>query len=63
MREYRSLSVTKYLYANTFVCRVWDLMSGECKNTLKGHTENVLSVAISADGQTAVSGSEDKTVR
>ena len=50
-------------YTHSHRYRVWDLMSGECKNTLKGHTENVLSVAISADGQTAVSGSEDKTVR
>ena len=57
------MNVAQSSDANTFVCRVWDLMSGECKNTLKGHTENVLSVAISADGQTAVSGSEDKTVR
>ena len=39
------------------------MMSGECKNTLKGHTGNVFSVAIRADGQTAVSGSDDKTVR
>ena len=29
--------------------------------TFKGHTENVL--AVSTDGQTIVSGSEDETVR
>ena len=62
MREYRSLSVTKYLYANTFVCRVWD-MYGQCMNTLKGHTDFVRSVAISPDGTTIVSGSDDLTVR
>ena len=62
MREYRSLSVTQYLYANTFVCRVWD-MYGQCMNTLKGHTDFVRSVAISPDGTTIVSGSNDRTVR
>ena len=46
-----------------FVCRVWDMQSGECKNTFKGHTKKVTSVAVSADGRTIVSGSEDKTVR
>ena len=32
-------------------------------NTLRGHEDAVTSVAISADGQTIVSGSYDKTVR
>ena len=45
------------------MCRVWDMQSGECKNTLKGHTRKVCSVAVSADGLTIVSGSEDMTVR
>ena len=62
MHEYRSLSVTQYLYANTFVCRVWD-MYGQCMNTLKGHTGSVMSVAITPDGKTIVSGSNDRTVR
>jgi WD40 repeat protein len=30
--------------------RVWDLESGRCLATLKGHTENVLSAALSGDG-------------
>ena len=45
------------------MCRVWDMMSGECKNTMKGHTGKVYSVAVSTDGLTVVSGSEDKTLR
>ncbi len=39
------------------------MQSGECTNTFKGHTQSVTSVAVSADGQTIVSGSEDNTVR
>ena len=42
---------------------MWDLESGECTKTLKGHTNKVRSVAISPDGRTVVSGSEDSTVR
>ena len=37
--------------------------TGECRQTLAGHTDAVLSVAVSSDGTTAVSGSADKTVR
>ena len=42
---------------------VWDLASGECKSTLEGHTRDVNTVAISPDGKTIVSGSDDQTVR
>jgi WD40 repeat protein len=34
-----------------------------CLMTLRGHTGGVYAVAVTADGRTAVSGSEDKTVR
>ena len=42
---------------------MWDLSTGECKSTLKGHTDRVTSVAISPDGKSIVSGSWDNTVR
>ena len=42
---------------------VWDLTTGECKSTLEGHTNWVRSVAISPDGKTIVSGSDDQTLR
>ena len=42
---------------------MWDLASGEVKSTLEGHTDDVNTVAISPDGKTIVSGSDDKTVR
>ena len=42
---------------------MWELATGECKSTLEGHTDMVFSEAITPDGKSIVSGSEDKTVR
>jgi WD40 repeat protein len=42
---------------------VWNLKTGECTRVLQGHADRVSSVAVSPDGQFAVSGSWDKTVR
>ena len=36
---------------------------GRCQRTFTGHASNVTSVCLSADGQWALSGSSDKTVR
>ena len=41
--------------------RVWNVRTGECTHTLRGHTDLVLCVAF--DGTTIVSGSYDSTVR
>ena len=43
--------------------RVWDLGTGACLHTLKGHRKAVQSVSITPDGQRAVSGSLDGTLR
>ena len=42
--------------------RLWDVATGELQKTLTGHTDEVLSVRFSADGQTLASGSADGTV-
>ena len=42
---------------------VWDLETGTEKSKLEGHSAQVLSVAVSPDGKTIVSGSEDNTIR
>ncbi|WP_339378121.1 DNA-directed RNA polymerase subunit omega [Calothrix sp. NIES-2100] len=42
---------------------VWNLQTGELLRTIDGHSHWVLSVAISPDGNTLVSGSADKTVK
>ncbi len=43
--------------------RVWDMASGTLTRKLEGHTGQVLSVAISPDSKSIVSGSSDLTVR
>jgi WD40 repeat protein len=43
--------------------RVWDAATGDCEQTMTGHTNWVLSAAFSPEGQKIVSASADKTVR
>ena len=43
--------------------RVWDLEGNQPPRVLEGHTSDVRAVALSADGQRAVSGSGDHTLR
>jgi WD40 repeat protein/uncharacterized protein YbaR (Trm112 family) len=49
--------------------KIWDIETGECRATLKGHTkgknseEGVRSLAITPDGRTLFSGGSDKTIR
>jgi len=43
--------------------RVWDAQTGAELACLRGHTDNVASVALSPDGRRLVSGSHDQTVR
>jgi WD40 repeat protein len=56
-----AVSVSGDHYAETL--RVWDLGSGACVRTLTGHTREVKSVALSADGRIALSESYDGSVR
>jgi len=42
---------------------MWELIKGKRAGTLTGHIKNINSIALSADGTRAVSGSDDNTVR
>ncbi|MGF1583554.1 MAG: WD40 repeat domain-containing protein, partial [Gemmataceae bacterium] len=43
--------------------KIWDVLTGQLKATLVGHTGYVLSVCLSPDGSTLASASSDKTVK
>ena len=43
--------------------KLWDVTSGECLQTLEGHSSCVNSVSFSPDGTKVASGSDDKTVK
>ena len=43
--------------------KLWNLQSGSCLRELKKHTLRVKAVAVSMDGQKAVSGGFDETIR
>ena len=44
--------------------KLWDVTSGECLQTLEGHSLiSVNSVSFSPDGTKVASGSDDKTVK
>jgi WD40 repeat protein len=43
--------------------QLWEVSSGQCFNTLKGHTSRVWSVAFCPDGKILASGSADRTIR
>jgi small GTP-binding protein len=42
--------------------RIWDLETGDCRATLKGHREDVRRVSISPDGTQLASGSKDGSI-
>jgi len=39
--------------------KVWDASTGQCLSTLLGHSDRVRTVAISPDGHTLASSSDD----
>ena len=43
--------------------KTWDITSGSCLSTLRGHTGVVKSVCFSSDCKQLTSGSYDSTVR
>ena len=41
----------------------WDIATGKLEKTLKGHSDTVLSVAYSSNGEMLASGSRDRTIK
>ena len=42
--------------------KLWDVSTGECKKTFTGYESWVRRIALTKDGQTFVSGSDDQTI-
>jgi WD40 repeat protein len=42
---------------------VWDIKSGKTLHVYKEHSDWVMCVGIAKDGNTAITGSDDKTAR
>ena len=62
-RGWATLRVAELSGSEDKTLRLWEVESGKCLRTFEGHTGNVNSVCLSADGRYALSGSEDKTLR
>jgi WD40 repeat protein len=43
--------------------RVWEVATGRCLHTLKGHTKPIVWVGLTSGGRLAISASEDATIR
>ena len=44
-------------------CKIWDIASGECIHTLRGHNDEILDVCYNATGSKLVTASADGTSR
>jgi WD40 repeat protein len=42
---------------------MWNVKTGECINTFKGHQNWIRTVAFSCNGKTIASGSDDQTIK
>lgn len=63
MRGVAVVSEVQFLSAsNDMTIRRW-LITGECLDTIHGHTNFIYSIALLADGEGFVSSGEDRTVR
>ena len=56
---------SRYVAAGSLdtVVRIWDVVTGQLLEQLRGHRDSVYSVAFTPDGRGLVSGSLDKTLK
>lgn len=56
-------SLTPTLCLTSSLGRVWEVASGDIVRSMEGHSGNVCSIALTADGAKAVTGGVDSTVK
>jgi dynein assembly factor with WDR repeat domains 1 len=44
-------------------CKLWDVDTGACVQTLEGHTDEIFSCAFNYEGDRIITGSKDNTCR
>jgi dynein assembly factor with WDR repeat domains 1 len=44
-------------------CKIWDIGTGKCVETLRGHCDEVLDISFNATGTRLVTASADSTAR
>lgn len=64
MKMYCKIFLRVHLNSNQFACRcMWDLTTGRKTVDIPAHNGDVVSISLSPDGNTFITGSVDKTCR
>jgi dynein assembly factor with WDR repeat domains 1 len=45
-----------------FTCRIWDVATGACTDTLAGHSNDIVAAAFNYAGDRIITASQDNTV-
>lgn len=51
------------LSTRKYILKVWDVASGQCVHTLRGHNDEILDVGFNSTGSKLVTASADGTSR
>ncbi|KAI0182317.1 WD40-repeat-containing domain protein [Xylaria flabelliformis] len=52
-----------FLTGSDDIIKIWDVATGVCTQTLKGHNDLIISIAISPNGRWLASASRDRTIK
>ena len=61
--DFDKLKIKKNTKISIRTCKIWDIGSGKCVETLRGHVDEVLDICFNATGTRLVTASADGTAR